>query len=91
MAEVNVVRTLNHASLNTKVMIMETFVDRQEYPASEFSLHATSLYFTCMANGNSRMYPFESFEKLITEAGLKVTAIHDNIGVSHTILECGIA
>lgn len=76
---------------NSKIMIMETFVDRQEYPAAEFSLHTTSLYFTCMANGNSRMYAYESFEKLIEAAGLKVTAIHDNIGVSHTILECSMA
>jgi ubiquinone/menaquinone biosynthesis C-methylase UbiE len=75
-------------SANTKVMIMETFVDRQKYPAAEFSLHNTSLYFTCIANGNSRMYPLSSFSKLIEKAGLVISQTHDEVGVSHTILEC---
>ncbi len=78
-------------SENTKVMIMETFVDRQKYPAAEFSLHNTSLYFTCIANGNSRMYPLSSFSKLIEKAGLVISETYDGVGVSHTILECSLA
>ncbi len=77
-------------SANTKVMIMETFVDCQKYPAAEFSLHNTSLYFTFIANGNSRMYPLSSFSKLIEKAGLVISKTHDEVGVSHTILECSL-
>ncbi len=73
---------------NTEMYIMETFWDDQKYPASTYSLHATSLYFTCMANGNSRMYHSDDMRKLVDEAGLYVKKEYNNLGVSHTLFKC---
>lgn len=70
-----------------RVFINETFWDRQRFEASAFSLQMTSLYFTTMANGNSQMYAYELFSKLIDQAGFEVVNITDNVGLSHTILE----
>ena len=40
---------------HAQLFIMETLWDKQRFDASTYCLHATSLYFTCIANGNSRM------------------------------------
>ncbi|MCD4791869.1 MAG: methyltransferase domain-containing protein [Bacteroidales bacterium] len=73
---------------HTELFIMETLWDKQRFEASTYSLHATSLYFTCIANGNSRMYHFENMKRLIEEAGLRVVEVFEDIGVSHTIIKC---
>ena len=70
------------------IFILETYWDDQIYPASTYSLHATSLYFTCMANGNSQMYHHNDMLKLIKKSGLKVTEEYKNIGVGHTLYKC---
>ena len=70
------------------LFILELFWDRQKYEASSYSLNATSLYFTCIANGNSRMYHSGDFIELISRAGLEVESISDGLGVSHTLLKC---
>ncbi|WP_461638051.1 methyltransferase [Labilibaculum euxinus] len=72
------------------VYILETYWDKQKYEASTYSLHATSLYFTCLANGCSQMYHSEDMLAIIDNAGLYVAEeIHD-IGVSHTLYKCKI-
>ncbi len=68
--------------------ILELFWDRQEYEASTYCLNATSLYFTCIANGNSRMYHSDDFVKLSKKAGLEIVEEYDNLGISHTLLKC---
>lgn len=68
--------------------ILELFWDRQKYEASTYSLNATSLYFTCIANGNSRMYHSSDFFELVEAAGLKMESVTDNLGISHTLLRC---
>lgn len=73
---------------NTDLYIMETFWDLQRFDASTYSLHATSLYFTCVANGNSRMYHSDDMRILVEKAGLSVVDVFENIGVSHTIFRC---
>ncbi len=70
------------------VYILETYWDNQKYEASTYSLHATSLYFTCMANGNSQMYHTRDMLELIDRAGLKVSEEFPGIGVSHTLYKC---
>jgi len=70
-----------------RVIINETFWDCQKFEASAFSLQMTSLYFTTMANGDSQMYDSEVYLKLIDETGFRISRRHDNIGLSHTILE----
>lgn len=70
------------------VYIMETFWDNQRTDAGRYSLVATSLYFTCIANGCSQMYHTQDMLNLIDKAGLKVEQTYDRIGVSHTVLKC---
>jgi hypothetical protein len=77
------------ASESTRLFILEPFFDNQDYPAAHFSLVATSLYFTIMANGNSKMYRIEVMKTLVREAGFEVVETYPLIGDSyHTILEC---
>lgn len=68
--------------------ILETCWDRQRHPASAYSLINTSLYFTCVASGNSRMYSASELEACMDEAGLEPLRITDDIGICHTLFEC---
>ncbi|MDC5849497.1 class I SAM-dependent methyltransferase [Vibrio europaeus] len=69
------------------IYILELFWDAQKYDAASFSLNATSLYFTCLANGNSRFYRSDDFLEIIEAAGLAVEERTDNIGLGHTLLK----
>jgi len=68
--------------------ILETFWDKQKYEAATYSLNFTSLYFTALANGKSRMYHSEEMKEAIQKAGLKVIEEKNDLGVSHTLLTC---
>lgn len=72
---------------DAELVIVETFTDRQAFKASQFILEATSLYFTVLANGNSKMYPASVFIKLIDKAGLKLEE-DIQLGEYHTMLVC---
>ncbi|MGB5556304.1 MAG: methyltransferase [Flavobacteriaceae bacterium] len=70
-----------------ELIIIETFTDRQKFDNAKFTLEATSLYFTTMANGNSKMYKATEFEALVQEAGL--TLKEDiQVGEFHTMFVC---
>ncbi len=71
-----------------RVWILELFWDRQRFEAAAFSLQQTSLYFSCVANGNSQMYDSKLFLALLPRAGLQVDRITDGLGGYHTLLEC---
>ena len=73
---------------HTRVCIMETFWDRQKFEPAAFCLTMTSLYFTAMANGNSKMYHSDDFIRLLDGAGLEIEDVHDGIGQGHSILVC---
>ena len=74
---------------DNRIFIMETLWDRQDYIPAAMSLTMTSLYFTALANGNSKMYNTDDMTRLIHEAGLEIEAIHDRIGNGgHSILVC---
>jgi hypothetical protein len=77
------------ASMNyeTELFVMETFTDRQKFKNAKFSLHATSLYFTVLANGNSKMYIADEIIELVEESGLFIQK-EVEIGEYHTILVC---
>lgn len=78
---------VNSMDDSSELLIMETFTDRQKFDNAKFILEATSLYFTVLANGNSKMYPATVFIKLIDQAGL---VIKEDIAVGeyHTIFVC---
>jgi len=73
--------------IDAKVYILELFWDAQKYDAATLSLNATSLYFTCLANGNSRFYRSSDFLEIVEQAGFTVVERTDNIGLGHTLLE----
>ncbi len=76
---------------DTLLYVIELFWDRQKFEAARFSLNATSLYFTCIANGKSRMYYSGDMKALISQAGLVVEEDTDDIGEGHTVLRCRLA
>lgn len=77
-----------HISPDARVYIMETFIDNQRFPAATFSLVATSLYFTTIANGNSKMYTASAMKYIVNKAGFECVAEHHLHEDSfHTILE----
>ena len=71
---------------DTRIYIMETLWDRQKYETATLCLTMTSLYFTALANGNSKMYNTEDMERCIHEAGLEIETIHDHLGHGHSII-----
>ncbi|MBQ9245127.1 SAM-dependent methyltransferase [bacterium] len=74
---------------NSSIYILEPFTDNQKYDAAKLSLTHISLYFTCMANGISKMYTQMEMIEMIETAGLKVFNIHNNLGAfDYTLLEC---
>jgi hypothetical protein len=68
---------------------METFWDRQRYETAAFCLAQTSIYFTALANGNSKMYYSPDMARCVEAAGLAIETIHDNVGLGHSIMVCG--
>lgn len=73
---------------NTVVYILEPLTNRQRYPAASFVVQLTSVYFTAVANGNSRMYSFEDMERMIEAAGLTIAEITEDLGICQTLISC---
>lgn len=69
----------------SRLYVMETYWDRQRFENAAFCLQQTSLYFTCMANGNSQMYHSSILRDCIEKAGLVVAEETDGVGISHTV------
>lgn len=72
---------------NSRIYIMETLWDRQRFEPAAFCLTMTSLYFTAIANGNSKMYNTEDLEDCIKKAGLEIEEIYDGLGQGHSIIK----
>ncbi|WP_263079589.1 methyltransferase [Endozoicomonas sp. Mp262] len=89
---VSILRRAAKAMYKTsRLFIMETLWGRQQYEAAAYSLNATSLYFTALANGNSRMYSAGELRTLIKQAGLVIEQQRDDIGFCHSLLKCRLA
>jgi ubiquinone/menaquinone biosynthesis C-methylase UbiE len=84
-------RVRSHMSEEATAYILELFWDAQKYDAASYSLNATSLYFACLANGNSRFYCREGFLEIVEEAGFEVVTRTDDIGLGHTLLELKVS
>jgi len=83
-------RAAKSMSSDSKLYIMETFWDRQRFETAAYALTQISLYFTALANGNSKMYHSEDMIRCIKAAGLTVEEIKDGVGKGHTIVQCKI-
>jgi O-methyltransferase domain len=73
---------------SSRVLIMEPLTDRQQAPANAFCVELTSPYFTCMANGNSRMYRLAEMTALVEQAGMRVAELSPILGVCQTVMVC---
>jgi hypothetical protein len=71
--------------------VLELFWDRQPNETAAFCLQQTSLYFTCIANGNSQMYHSADLLRCLAESGLAVVEERDQTGPYHTWLKCRAA
>jgi len=71
---------------NDSLFILEPFWDCQRFKTGAYSINATSLYFTCLANGVSRMCNSKDLIAIAQRAGFGLTAQHDEIGIGHTLL-----
>ena len=72
-----------------KVYILEPFIDRQKFEGAKYSLVHTSLYFTSMANGCSKMYSQKDMEKIINLSGFRINKVYEDVGAhDYTLLEC---
>jgi len=70
-------------SATTTLYILEQFWDRQPNSTAAFCFQQTSLYFTCIANGNSQMYHSSDMLCCLAESGLNVIDDRDEVGISH--------
>lgn len=88
--EVTDILTKAATSMNqsSRLFIMETFWDRQNFETASFCLAQISLYFTAMANGNSKMYHSEDMTKCVNNAGLEIEKIYNELGLGHSIMQC---
>lgn len=87
---ISILIKVRHASNDeTEIYILEPFIDNQKFDAATYCLTATSLYFTTMANGNSKMYSLQAMKKYIGEAGLQIVETYPLLNESHqTLLKC---
>jgi hypothetical protein len=81
-------RAASSMSEDSLLFIMETFWDRQRFETAAYCLTQISLYFTALANGNSKMYHSDDMIRCIKAAGLEVEKIHDGLGQGHSIVVC---
>jgi ubiquinone/menaquinone biosynthesis C-methylase UbiE len=73
---------------SSTLYILDTFWDRQEHEVAAFCLRAISLYFTCLANGSSRMYKASEMVAMVEAAGLKVEKVTGTLGICSSLLVC---
>ena len=81
-------RAAESMSEQARLYILEPFWDRQRYETAAYSMTQISVYFAAMANGNSKIYHSDDMIKFAQRAGLKISQIHDGLGVGHTLLCC---
>jgi hypothetical protein len=72
----------------SRLFIMETLWDRQANDVAAYCLTQISLYFTVMANGNSKMYHSEDLIRCVEAGGLEIEKIYDGLKSGHSILVC---
>jgi SAM-dependent methyltransferase len=71
-----------------RLFIVETLWDRQKNEVGKVCLLSTSLYFTAVANGRSRMYDEATLSRLVTAAGFELESERHGIGWGHSLLVC---
>lgn len=73
---------------NGRIYIVDTYWDNQKHAAAQFVLVMTTLYFTCLANGNSKMYHSDDMRGCVERAGLTLEREMRDLTLSHTLFVC---
>jgi hypothetical protein len=68
--------------------VLDNFWDRQRHEIGTFCLQLISLYFTCLANGRSRMYRSTDAIALIEAAGFRIERVVDRLGLCSSLIVC---
>jgi hypothetical protein len=76
------------AGTSANVYILEPFWDKQRFEGESYLLQALSLYFTCMANGYSKMYRYGEIARAIERAGFDIVDAQHNLGPNDYSLLC---
>ena len=74
-----------------RIYIVDTYWDNQQHAAARFVLAMTTLYFACLANGNSKMYGSDDMRTCVQRAGLQIEREVERLTVSHTMFVCRAA
>ena len=78
-------RTRDAMRPGARLAVLEPLVDEQRHRAAELSLAASSLYFTVLANGNSRFYNGADLRRIFARADFAIESETPDLGVSHTL------
>ena len=71
------------------IFIAEPLLDKQTFEAAAYALAQSSLYFTCMANGNSKFYTATEMAECVQEAGLRPVSEWHALGkYQYSLLQC---
>jgi hypothetical protein len=81
-------RAAKSMDCNARLYIMETLWDRQRFETASYCLAQTSIYFSALANGNSKMFYSEDLFRCIEKSGLVIEKIHDGLGQGHSLIAC---
>lgn len=73
---------------DSRLYILDTFWDRQDHEISAYCLQAISLYFTCLANGCSRMYKVSDIAAMTEAAGMQVERVTGTLGICSSLMVC---
>ncbi len=81
-------RTREALNPDGRLFILDTFWDHHYPKVGGYCLIMTSLYFTCLANGNSRMYDSTTILRLLEESGFELATEYRDLGLSHSLFVC---
>lgn len=91
-AEADVRRLLERAAAamgpDSRLYILDTFWDRQDHEISAYCLQVFSLYFTCLANGCSRMYRAADIAAMVEAAGMTIERVTGILGICSSLMIC---
>jgi len=74
-----------------RVFIVEPMWDQQKFEGGAFSLMQTSLYFTTIANGNSKFFYSKDLFNYLNETGFQIIKETRDLGVCQSLIECKLA
>ncbi|WP_341675749.1 class I SAM-dependent methyltransferase [Niveibacterium sp. SC-1] len=69
-----------------RILVLDTFWDRQAHEIAAFCLVNTSPYFTALGSGVSKMYESGAFIEAARDVGLRLADVRDGLGIAHSLL-----